>query len=391
VTITTHHDVVIVGARAAGAATAMLLARSGLDVLVVDRSRARADTLSTHALTRGAVIQLHRWGLLDAVIAAGTPPIRRTTFVYADAVVPIDVKPSNGIDAFYAPRRTILDPLLAGAASSAGAEVQYGTRITGVVRDDAGRVGGVRGVDSLGDPVCHSARWVIGADGRSSGIAAAVGAPFERRGRGATAVVYGYWSGLDVDGYEFVFRPDACAGAIPTNDGETCVFVSAAPARIGRGGIDVLRDVIGAASPDLAARVDGAVAPSGVRTFGGQPGYLRRPWGAGWALVGDAGYWKDPISAHGLTDALRDAELLAGSVIDAASGSRSESFAFADFHRTRDRLSIPLFDVTDAIAGMRWTDREIPALLLALNAAIADEVEAISLLPDHSFPIGAQA
>src|SRR5206468_10109150 len=77
---TTRHDVVVVGARAAGAATAMLLAGAGLDVLVVDRSRYGADTLSTHALMRAGVAQLHRWGLLDAVVRAGTPPVRATTF-----------------------------------------------------------------------------------------------------------------------------------------------------------------------------------------------------------------------------------------------------------------------------------------------------------------------
>ena len=209
----------------------------------------------------------------------------------------------------------------------------------------------------------------------------------QRRGSGATAVVYGYWSDLDADGYEWVFRPDACAGAIPTNDGQTCVFAAASPARIGRGGIDVLRDVVAAASPDLAGRLADAAAPAGVRSFGGRPGHLRQAWGPGWALVGDAGYWKDPISAHGLTDALRDAELLALAVIDAASGRHPERAAFTDYHRTRDRLSLPLFDVVDTIAGMRWTDSEIPALLLRLNAAMTDEVETLAGLPHHTNPL----
>src|SRR5215510_1714215 len=95
------YDVAIVGARAAGAATAYLLARHGLDVLVVDRARYGADTLSTHALMRGGVLQLSRWGLLDEIIAAGTPPVRRTTFRYADDVVAINLKSSFGVDALY--------------------------------------------------------------------------------------------------------------------------------------------------------------------------------------------------------------------------------------------------------------------------------------------------
>ena len=165
------------------------------------------------------------------------------------------------------------------------------------------------------------------------------------------------------------------------------MFVAATPARIGRGGIGVLRDVVAAASPDLAGRLADATAPAGVRNFGGRPGHLRQAWGPGWALVGDAGYWKDPIGAHGLTDAVRDAELLALAVIAAASGRHPERDAFTDFHRTRDRLSLPLFDVVDTIAGMGWTDSEIPALLLSLNAAMADEVETLAGLPHHTNPL----
>src|SRR5262249_54185211 len=133
----------------------------------------------------------------------------------------------------------------------------------------------------------------------------------------------------------------------------------------------------------LAERLADAGGPEGVRTFVGHPGHLREAWGPGWALVGDAGYWKDPISAHGLTDALRDAELLARAVIDAASDCRIERAALSEYQRTRDRLSLPLFDVVDTIAGMRWTDAEIPALVLAMSASMADEVETLTNLPSH--------
>jgi 2-polyprenyl-6-methoxyphenol hydroxylase-like FAD-dependent oxidoreductase len=374
-----RHDVVIVGARAAGAATALLLARAGLHVLVVDRSPAGTDTLSTHALLRPGVVQLHRWGVLDAVIAAGTPPVRRTTFVYADSVVPIPIKPSYGVDALYAPRRTILDPILATAAAEAGAEFRYETTVTGVIRDARGRVAGVAGT-AHGRPVEHLARWVVGADGVRSVIARAVDAPVERRGTGSAAIVYGYWSDLVVDGYEWIFRADGSAGAIPTNHGQTCVFAFAAPGRIGRGGIDTLRRGVAAASPSLAERLAGATPPAGVRSFPGVPGYLRRPWGPGWALVGDAGYWKDSVSAHGLSDALRDAELLAGAVIGAAA-DEPEAAAFGAYHDTRNRLSIPLFDVVDRIASMRWTDDEIPGLLLDLNTAMNVEMDALDARP----------
>jgi flavin-dependent dehydrogenase len=380
----THHDVIVVGARAAGAATAMRLAASGLDVLVVDRSGYGDDTLSTHALMRGGVMQLRRWGLLDRIVAAGTPPVRHTTFRYARDEVTIPIKPAHGIDALYAPRRTVLDPILVDAAAEAGADVQYGITVTDVVRDDRGRIAGIRGRDADGRPVGALARFVIGADGIRSTVARRVGARIERRGTAASATTYGYWSGLETDGYEWNFRPDATSGVIPTNGGQACVFAAATRRRIGRGGVAVLSDIVAEASPDLAARLAAAESPSGVRTFSGQLGHVRHSWGPGWALVGDAGYFKDPLSVHGITDALRDAELLARSVVAICSEGAVEHVALAAYQAQRDELSTELFDVVDVIAGHRWTDAEISGLLLRLSAAMADEVEMLAALP----PIG---
>src|SRR4051812_2868203 len=135
-----HYDAVIVGARAAGAATALLLARAGLDVLVLDRSRYGDDTLSTHALMRGAVLQLHRWGLLSQIVDAGTPAVRRTTFHVGEERTSVDIGKSHGVDALYAPRRTVLDPVLADAATAAGAEIRYNSTVIALRRDAAGRV-----------------------------------------------------------------------------------------------------------------------------------------------------------------------------------------------------------------------------------------------------------
>lgn len=367
-------DVVIVGARAAGAATAMLLARAGLHVVVVDRSRHGADTLSTHALMRAGVLQLHRWGVLGRVKDAGTPAVTRTTFSYASERLVIDITPSPGVDALYAPRRTVLDPILVDAARAAGAEVRYGVTVTGVRRDVDGRVCGVEARDARGRPIGVDARLVVGADGLRSTVAACVGAPTERVGTGASAVVYGYWSELETDGYEWIFRPGAMGGVIPTNDGQACVFAAATPRRIGAGGMAVLRDVIADADADLAARLAAAREPAGLRTFGGRAGFVRRAWGPGWVLVGDAGYWKDPMSAHGLTDALRDAELLARAIVTGGDG------ALAGYQATRDHLSAELFATTDAIAAQRWTSDEIGGLLKRLSKAMADEVEHLTAL-----------
>jgi 2-polyprenyl-6-methoxyphenol hydroxylase-like FAD-dependent oxidoreductase len=372
------YDVVIVGARAAGAATAYLLARGGLDVLLIDRGRYGADTLSTHALMRGGVLQLSRWGLLDKIIDAGTPPIRRTTFRYANDVVPINLKSSFGVDALYAPRRTVLDPILVDAAADAGAAVRFGVAVSDVERDHLGAVTGIVGRTREGQEFRAKARIIVGADGFRSTIAERVGSSFERVGASASAVTYGYWSGLETDGYEWNFRPNAASGVIPTNDGHVCVFASASRRRIGRGGLDRLTNIVTESSPDLAARLADASPPSSLRTFTGQPGHVRRSWGRGWALVGDAGYFKDPLSAHGLTDALRDAELLARGLIAVITEGAEERDALANYQVTRDALSAELFEVMDLIASHRWTDDEIPDLLLRLNAAMANEVEAMA-------------
>jgi 2-polyprenyl-6-methoxyphenol hydroxylase-like FAD-dependent oxidoreductase len=370
--VTSPWDVVVVGGRAAGAATAMLLARRGLRVVIVERGRYGADTLSTHALMRAGVLQLSRWGLLDRVVAAGTPPIRRATFAYGDERLTIPIKPSPGVDALYAPRRTVLDPILVDAAIAAGADYHDGMSVDDVRRDRDGRVTGVVGRTG-GRRIELAGRIVIGADGMRSTIAKVVGARIERAGRGASSVVYGYWPDLGDDSYEWIFRPGAAAGVIPTNDGRACVFAAAPPRRIGRGGPDVLHDVLTMADPDLAARLAAAGPPIGTRTFGGRPGFVRRAWGPGWALVGDAGYWKDPLTAHGLTDALRDAELLSNAVMAVADGGH-EASALAGYQTQRDGLSAELFAVTDTIAGHGWTADEIGDLLRRLSASMTDEV-----------------
>jgi len=136
------YDVVVVGARCAGAATAMLLARAGASVLVVEQGSRGADTLSTLALMRAGVLQLARWGLLDAIRAAGTPRIDLTTFHYGDRAVEIPIKPRDGVDALYAPRRTLLDPLLADAARASGADIAYRVRLNELQHDGRGRVTG---------------------------------------------------------------------------------------------------------------------------------------------------------------------------------------------------------------------------------------------------------
>jgi flavin-dependent dehydrogenase len=375
--MSSSHDVIVVGARAAGAATAMLLARRGLRTLLVDRSALSFDPLATHALLRGGVLQLHRWSLLDDVIAAGTPPVKRSTFRYGDDVSVVTLRPSSGVDALYAPRRTVLDRLLVDAARAAGAEVRYDTRVVDVVTAGP-RVVGVRAEQPDGSKAELSADIVIGADGVGSTIARSVSAAPLRVGQNLSAMTYGYWSDLETTGYEWTFRPNACSGIIPTSDGEACVFAAGSPGRIGIGGVGLIEEVIEEGAPDVAERLRRASPRSMARTWMGLRGYIRQSWGQGWALVGDAGCFTDPIGVHGLTDAFRDAELLARAVVAGLGGTQRLDDALAGYQATRDELSAPLFGVVDRIASHEWDQEEIARLLSILTSALADEVEAIA-------------
>jgi flavin-dependent dehydrogenase len=370
-------DAVVVGARCAGAATALLLARAGARVLLVDKGLYGSDTTSTHALMRGAVLQLHRWGVLPTLVAAGTPPVHSTTFSYPQQDVTVAIEPRFGVNALYAPRRALLDRTLVDAAADSGAEVRYGVRIDDVLVDEHGRVRGITAIES-GTRHHIEAEVVIGADGLHSTIARRVGAVRVVEGRHAAGVLYSYWENLPVDGYYWRFQTGASMGAIPTNQGATCVFASVPSERfrseIHADASSAYRRLIREVSPEFNARLHEARQVEPVRGFGGHVGFIKRSTGAGWALVGDAGYFKDPITAHGITDALRDAELLARAIV------KGTTAAYAGYETTRHDLSRRLFEVTDDIASFAWTDVEVQSLHRAFSSEMSREVRALAAL-----------
>jgi flavin-dependent dehydrogenase len=375
------YDVVVVGGRVAGAATALLLARQGLSVLVLERETYGSDTTSTHALLRTGVMQLHRWGLLDRLIDAGVPPVRASVFHYAGGDAHVALRPAGGVDALYAPRRTTLDAMLVDAAVAAGADVRHGWRATSLFRDLDGRVAGVLAADHRGRPVKVAGRMTVAADGLHSRIAKWVGAPMLLQGTASTGVVYGYFAGVPSEGYEWAYRGRASAGFIPTQGGLTCVFAATSAPRfrtLAGGAEERFAQLLAEAAPSWPAVLDGARRDGRLRGFGGHPGFLRRAHGPGWALVGDAGYYKDPLSAHGLSDALRDAELLTRAIVPALSGRTPEAIALAGYQRRRDELSRVLFGVTEQIAAHDWTEERVRQLLRELSAAISDEFEALT-------------
>jgi flavin-dependent dehydrogenase len=370
-----HHDVVVVGARVAGAATAMLLARRGLDVAVVDRAAFPSDTLSTHAIARGGVVQLARWGLLDAVIASGAPKIRRVQFHLPGGVIDErTIKERHGLDHLVAPRRHILDALLQEAAVAAGAQLHTGVTVRGVVTGDGGRVTGVTVTDAAGAVRTIGAGLVVGADGVHSRIARAVGAPVidERPSDGAGQ--YTYVTGFDPDAFEFHVSDGLFAGVFPTHGGEANVWVcSPADVSVLSGHSDQrvakFLDLLATASASLADRVRGADITAPVRGAARYPNHVRQAFGPGWALVGDAGYHRDPVTGHGITDAFRDAELLAAHVDD-----------LAVYAEERDRALAPIFDLTCRLGSYPPVD-EFIALQKQLSVLLEREADALASRP----------
>jgi flavin-dependent dehydrogenase len=373
------YDAIVVGARVAGAATALLLARAGQRVLVLDRARQGSDVLSTHAFMRGGIVQLSRWGVLDEVIAAGTPPIRRTVIRYGDAEEVVDIKPAPHTDALYAPRRTVLDPILVDAAVRAGAEVRFGVTVTGLLRGTDGAVTGVEARTADGRRMEARAPITIGADGIRSFVAREVGALTYAQGTSASSMVVGYWSGVEADGYQWLYGPGQSAGIIPTNDGQVCVWAGTSSHRFMnrlRHQADLgFHGILGSIAPDWSRTLASGQPLGPLRGFAGVPGFMRQPWGRGWALVGDASHFKDPLTTHGMTDALRDAELLARALIASATGESGIDQAMAAYHDTRDRLSRPLHALADRVAAYGWELEELRPLLLELSAAMRPGVK----------------
>ena len=371
-------DVLVVGARCAGAPTALLLARAGLSVLVVDRAEAGADTLSTHALMRPGVAMLARWGVLDQVRAAGTPPVNEVVYHYGSETITIPVPPRDEVDALYAPRRTLLDAILVSAAIDAGAQVSHRTTLRGIVRDGAGRVVGAR-LRHDGQDRLVRCRWLVGADGARSRVAREVGAPVVHQAAGSTATAYAFVPGLPDSAYHNHFAGGAAAGLIPTNDGMANVWAGVAMEDLGR---HERHDVPGffaralrQAAPELADAVLDGRRLTGMRLFAGHVGQTRRAHGPGWLLVGDAASMEDPIGAHGMTKALLNAELAARAVLDAAAGD--EQAAWIEYSTERMRLARHMLGPISHMTGRTHDLAALRRAHLAAGLGLKAESEAI--------------
>lgn len=366
------YDVVVVGARCAGSPTAMLLARKGYRVGLVDRAAFPSDTISTHLLHPPAVDAMHRWQLLDRLLATGCPPIHTYSFDFGPVVIAGPPGDSAG-PVSYCPRRTVLDKILVDAAVEAGAEFRERFSVSGVVIDD-GVVRGVQGRGPDGAEVTLRAEVVVGADGVRSQVAEAVGADIYREVPPLLSPYYSYFSGLPLDGvFATWIRGDYGWAALPTHDDLTLVVGGWPMTEMtqNRDDIDGTFARIFAMAPEFLDRYQGATREARWTGFP-VPNFFRTPFGPGWVLIGDAGYVKDPITAHGIKDAFRDAEACAAALDAVLSDARSFDDAMAEFQTERDAAGLPMFEFTCQVAA----PGPPPPDLLALLGAVAGSPEA---------------
>jgi flavin-dependent dehydrogenase len=369
------YDVIVVGARCAGSPTAMLLARQGYRVLLLDRSAFPSETLSTHMISVGGVARLKRWGLLDQVAASNCPPV---TNIILDVsfeqygwftLTGFPPPDADGFAAIYAPKRILLDKILVDAAMAAGAEMRENFTVKELVME-GNRVTGIRGSTRGGPLITEEARLVIGADGMRSLVARCVDAPMYATTPAGACGYYTYWSGVRVDSLEFYTRPNRTIVAFPTNDQQAAVFVewtnkefSAFKSDLEGNFLRTLEEI----APDLAHRIHGGQRAHRFMGTADLPNFFRKPYGPGWALVGDAGFHKDPITAQGITDAFRDAELLAQAAGEGLSGRQPMLEALTGYEQRRNDTIMSLYEFICDRATLKPFPPEFQQVLAALR------------------------
>jgi flavin-dependent dehydrogenase len=362
-----EYDVIVVGARCAGSPTAMLLARKGYRVLVVDKAEFPSDTISTHLVHPPGVAALKRWGLLERLLATGCPGIDTYAFDFEGLTI-AGAPGTDEAPLAYAPRRTVLDKLLVDAASEAGAEVREGFTVADVLIEE-GRVTGIRG-QRKGEPTAtHRARVVVGADGHHSLVARRVNAEPYNEKPALQVSYYTYLSGMPMDGrYEVHLRPGRGCGAWPTNDDLTVVIGGWTRSELATNRKDLEGSFLATLElvPDFAARFRAGTRET---RFVGMSlaNFFRKPFGPGWALVGDAGYTKDFITAFGMSDAFRDAERCATALDESLSGARPFETAMADYQAERDRQSLPFYELTTQLATLEPLPPDLQQVLSAMD------------------------
>jgi 2-polyprenyl-6-methoxyphenol hydroxylase-like FAD-dependent oxidoreductase len=364
----TSYDAIIVGARCAGASTAMLLARSGHKVLLLDRDEFPSDMVaSTHMVWHAGIARLKDWGLLDRLKATGCPAMAKMNLDLGEFVLSADAPPAGEVTECYAPRRYVLDSILVQAAVEAGAELCRGSVVSLLTEGD--RVVGVRYSDHTGPMVEERAHLVIGADGTNSSIARFTGAQVYDETPQLQGTYYAYFADLPLDSMEFYSRPGRMVYAWGTNDGMTLAGICCRYEDYRRLSDDPERNFFAEAEvlvPEFCQRVRAARRGS-AWLKGATRSIRRKAFGPGWALVGDAGITMDPISAAGIANALRDAQYLAEAAHQGLSGATPLDEAIAQFGDRRDASAMPIYEFTREMAKLDPPPQQVIDLFVALR------------------------
>jgi flavin-dependent dehydrogenase len=366
-----RYDAIIVGARCAGAATAMLLARRGFDVLLVDRARFPSEIPHGHYVRMHGPPRLAAWGLLDRVIATGCPPITSITMDLGDFPLTGRGLVVDGVPVGIAPRRAALDQVLIDAAIEAGAKFRDGFPVHDLTFD-GDRVTGIRRRGGM----TERARVVIGADGRNSLVARRVSAPAYAAQPTLACWYFSYWSGVARDGLEMYRRGRRMIFGHPTNDDLFAVFVGWPIAELSAVRPDIEAQLMTVVDrvPELSQRIRSGHREERIYGAAQLPNFLRKPYGPGWALVGDAGSHKDPVRALGICDALRDAELLAEALRASLCGGSAEADALGEYERRRNEATMDEYE-----ANLRAARFSPPAPeILQARAAARDDPHAMA-------------
>ncbi|MGH3421162.1 MAG: NAD(P)/FAD-dependent oxidoreductase, partial [Streptosporangiaceae bacterium] len=304
------------------------------------------------------------WGMLGSLAASGCPPIERVRVRLRDIVLSGVPDGTDGPAVTYAPRRTILDALLVDAARAAGCEVREDVSVRDMIWDD-GAVAGVCGHDGGGRLWTERARLVVGADGRNSTVARAVGARHAEDRGALAATAYCYWSGVPADGAEISIGVRRGASSWPTHDGLTVVALTCPREEFlnrrqstEQVYLRLLRQL-----PGTGDRLAGGVREGPVRAATNLRNFRRHSHGPGWVLAGDAGHHMDPIGAHGISDAFTDAQDLAAAAHAGLTGTVDLRQAVAGYCQRRVAERAATFDFVCEQAALRPADGAFERLL----------------------------
>lgn len=348
-------DVVIVGARCAGSAAAVPLARAGHRVVVVDKARFPSDTMSTHVLVPNGVQELQLMGALPGILALDPTKVRRLALHDGDLDVDERFRPFMGIDYGVCVPRDLQDQVLVEAARAAGAEVRERTAMSNVVWRHGRAVGIV--CRTKDDEYEIQAKLVIGADGRKSHVAGEVGSyqPYRASANGR-GFVFRYvddplgdnapdaFQIFRFGGHQILVLPSAPVGRTVVVNMTACANVAAY-----RTDPEATWDALVAQDPAFSARMSGATNMSAIRTTTDLSSYYRASSGPGWALAGDAGHFKDPVTGNGMRDALKFGRLLGEVAATRLDDPAALDAALQEWEAARDK---------DTISTYHWGNRE---------------------------------